>query len=93
MKKFLGTVLILSLLGGSAAVAAPYNYDRGYSRGGNNGALVAGVGLFALAAILATQNRGPAYGYQERYDHRDYDRDGYRGGYGDRGQDRDGRGR
>lgn len=89
MKKLLSAALVLSLLGSSAAFAAPYghgnfggrgNYgghgdfggrrDFGHSdhRGGNDGALIAGVGLFALAAILATsQNHSEPRDYDDDY--------------------------
>lgn len=70
LKKLLGATLALSLLGSSAALAAPYghgdfghrDFGHSYHRGGNDGALMAGVGLFALAAILATsQNHDQSY--------------------------------
>jgi hypothetical protein len=89
MKKLIGAALILSMLGGSAAFAAPaYGNNRGYSdqRHDNSGAVIAGVGLLALAAIFASQNSHDDYGYQGHYqtydrnDHRDY-----RGGYQNRG--------
>jgi hypothetical protein len=94
MKKLIGAALILSLLGGSAAFAAPaYSNNRGYSdqRHDNGGAVMAGVGLLALAAIFASQNNHDDYGYRSDYrhhdqrDYRDYrgyqnDRN-YRGGY------------
>jgi hypothetical protein len=82
--------LALTLLGTSAAVADPWGrhgggwsghgrYDRGY-RHGDNGAGLAiglGIGLFALAAIAASQHD------QDRYDNRGYDnRYGYDNGYG-----------
>ena len=107
MKKLIGAALILSMLGGSAAVAAPaYSNNRGYSdHHDNSGAVVAGVGLLALAAIFASQNNHDDYGYRSDYrhddrgwnDHRDYRHDNrgwgdhrdYRGGYDHR--DFDGR--
>jgi hypothetical protein len=92
MKRLISATLALSLLGVTAASAAPYGYDRGYGydnqyrdsgyRSDNNGAAIAaGVGFLALAAILASQN------------HRDFYSDrGYRGGWhddhGGRGFDR-----
>jgi hypothetical protein len=92
MKRLLSAALALSLLGGSAAVAAPHDhgnqsYNGGYGnrdhgdnyRGhrGNDG--TAGIGIFALAAILASQN-------QDHYYNGWYNHDG---GYnrGDRGYD------
>ena len=93
MKKIIGAALILSMLGGSAAFAAPaYSNNRGYSdHHDNSGAVIAGVGLLALAAIFASQNNHDDYGYRSDYrhddrgwgDHRDY-RD-YRGGYDNHG--------
>ena len=91
MKKIIGAALILSMLGGSAAYAAPaYSNNRGYSdqRHDNSGAVIAGVGLLALAAIFASQSNHDDYGYRSDYrhhDHRDY-RD-YRGGYDNHGSD------
>jgi hypothetical protein len=106
MKKIIGAALILSMLGGSAAFAAPaYGNNRGYSdqRHDNSGAVIAGVGLLALAAIFASQNNHDDYGYRSDYrhdergwgDHRDYRHDdrGWgdhrdnRGGYDHRGFD------
>ena len=104
MKRLISAALALTLLGTSAAVADPWGrhgggwgghgrYDRGY-RHGDNGAGLAiglGIGLFALAAIAASQhdedrydNRG--YGYDNRYGYDNgYGRSygGYRGGYDD----------
>ncbi len=96
MKKLVSMVLALSLLGGSAAVAAPYdhggqgynssygNQDRGdnYRGRDNNGGaeIVAGVGILALAAVLASQHRHHGWhnrddrGYGNQYDQH---RDGY----------------
>jgi hypothetical protein len=97
MKRLLSIALALSLLGGSAAVAAPYGYgNRGYSHGNNNGALFAGLGIVALAAILASRNNNHYRGSYNRYDdNRDY-RGGYGshayGGYGDAGRGFDSRG-
>jgi hypothetical protein len=81
------SLLALTLLGTSAAVADPWgrgrgHYDRGY-RHGDNGAGLAiglGVGLFALAAIAASQHHD-----EDRYDrgYRSYDNGyGYNNGYG-----------
>lgn len=109
MKRLISATLALSLLGGSAAMAAPYeqdghgyhnNYgyrDRSYDRHDNDGAaIVAGVGIAALAVMLASQhhhyrdhdgwyNRDDNYYRDNRGYSRDYDR-GDRGhyyGYGD----------
>ena len=97
MKRILSAALALTLLGSTAAVAAPYGhgsngyshsynnsgsyrgYDRGYRHHNNDGAYVAaGLGIFALAAILASQNNDQRY--DRRYDDR-YNR-GYDDGYG-----------
>ena len=83
MKRLASAVLALSLLGGTAATAAPYDrygsgyggsYDNHYRRhSSNNGAAVAaGVGLLALVAILASQQ------HHRHYHHGWYNRDGYR---------------
>jgi opacity protein-like surface antigen len=71
MKRLISAALALSLLGATAASAAPVNhatqvqYRSERHRGGDNGAAIAaGIGFVALAAILASQNN-----------HRDYDRD------------------
>ncbi len=113
MKRLVSAALALSLLGGSAAVAAPYDhggqgYNNGYGNRGYNGSygnrdrsdyyrgrdnndggrIVAGFGILALAAILASQHRhhynqgwynrdGGRYGYDNGND------GGHRGGYGD----------
>lgn len=116
MKRLISAVLALTLLGGTAAAASPYNhgdvgvgsngyngqaYDSGYrnrdgddryrDRVDNGGAVVAGIGLLTLAAILAAQNqrhyrnnwygRGRGYGYSNRYNDSGYNydrRDAYR---------------
>jgi len=104
MKRLISAALAFSLLGTSVAVADPWgrhggwggrgHYDRGY-RHGDNGAGLAiglGVGLFALAAIAASQHHDEdrydrgygaydnGYGYNNGYG-RGYG--GYRGGYND----------
>ncbi|HKU64535.1 MAG TPA: hypothetical protein VJQ06_05710 [Rhizomicrobium sp.] len=98
MKRLISAALALTLLGTSAAVADPWGrhgggwrghgyHERGY-RHGDNGAGLAiglGIGLFALAAIAASQHD------EDRYDRRGYGYDngygrnygGYRGGYDD----------
>ena len=73
MKRLVSATLALSILGSTAASAASYGYrDQGYNGGyadqyradgyrgrhGNDGsAVVAGIGLLALTAILASQHR------------------------------------
>lgn len=82
MKRLLVTALILSMLGSSAVIAAPYRQDdRGYSRSNNNGAVIAGLSIFALAAILASQNN-----HRTRYSQ--YNR-GFGGGYNTQAYGRD----
>ena len=99
MKRLVSAALALSLLGTTAAVAAPYGngnfYNRDNYRGhgdGNGAAIVAGVGLVTLAAILASQhhhrhwhrgwygNDGYSYGYNGGYGYTNSY--GYNGGYG-----------
>jgi len=84
MKRLISATLALSLLGATAASAAPVNRgtpiqyrEDGYRhRGdGDGAAIAAGVGFLALAAILASQHRD-----HDGWRDRDYDR-----GYGDRG--------
>ena len=105
MKRLISAALALTLIGSTAAVADPYghrggwgggrgHYDRGY-RHGDNGAGLAiglGVGLFALAAIAASQHDEDRYDNRAYgYDNRAYGYDngygngygGYRGGYND----------
>ncbi|HVZ28709.1 MAG TPA: hypothetical protein VG798_08660 [Rhizomicrobium sp.] len=98
MKRLISATLALSLLGATAASAAPayrsgpIAYRDGYHHQVDNGAAIAvGVGFLALLAIMASQDH-----------HRDYDRPdwhsryhddgrGYgidRGGYGDGYPDR-----
>ena len=79
MKRLVSAVLALSLLSGTAAAAAPYERDRGsydshYRRhsSDNGAAVVAGIGLLALVAILASQQR------HRHHHHGWYNRDGYR---------------
>ena len=78
MKRLISAALALTLLGATAASADSYGrggYDRGYGHGGhdNNGALIGlGIGLFALAAIAASQHND-----RDRYDER-----GYQSNYG-----------
>ena len=95
MKRLVSATLALSLLGGTAASAQSFDHgDRGYSngygdqyrggsyrgRGGNDGgAVVAGIGILALAAILASQHR-----HHDRYRDGWYGRDGRNYGYDQR---------
>ena len=98
MKRLISATLALTLLGSTAAMAAPYDHGRGGStnngthgdyrgRSDNSGAIIAGVGLLAIAAILASNShdrydhdyRGYHqgwYNHGNRYDHYGY---GYRG--------------
>ena len=98
MKRLIGAALALSLLGATAASAAPAHgalqqvdyRDHSYRHRdtGNGAAVVAGIGFLALAAILASQNNHDHDGYwrDRDYGYRNYDRDyGYRNydrGYG-----------
>jgi hypothetical protein len=104
MKRFVCAALAIALIGSTAAIADPYDHgnrwagyshqDRGDYRQGDNGAGLAiglGVGLFALAAVAASQ-------HHDRYDNGDYGYgrgnyygqgaygSGYGGGYGSYGR-------
>ena len=88
MKRLISATLALSLLGVTAASAAPYGYDNqyrdsGYRSDNNGAAIAAGVGFLALAAILASQNHRDFYvdrGYRsDWHDNRGYGHDFYRG--------------
>ena len=99
MKNLVSVVLALSLLGGSAAVAAPYDHGgQGYNssyddqvrgdnyrgRDNNGGEIVAGVGILTLAAILASQHRH--HGWHNRDDRGSGHQYGeHRDGYGEGG--------
>jgi hypothetical protein len=100
MKRLISATLALSLLGATAASAAPayrggaIEYRDNYRHDADNGAAIAvGVGFLALLAIMASQDH-----------HRAYDRDDWgrryhgddRGYWNDRGRGdgfHDGRGR
>jgi hypothetical protein len=95
MKKILGVALAGLLLVpavGTAASARPWTNHGGYGyRGGDHtGAYVAaGLGIFALAAILASQHHDRyADRYDDRYDYRPPPPLPPRNGYGP-GADRD----
>lgn len=93
MKRLIGATLALSLLGVTAASAAPYGYDNQYRndayRYDDNGAAVAaGIGFLTLAAILASQNhrdfyvdRGYHGGWHDDHGGRDFDRNHDRHGW------------
>lgn len=81
MKRLVSATLALTLLGGSAAVAAPNDHsgnqdytgsygnsyrDDNYRGHDGGGAIVAGVGILALAAILASQHHHYHYGWYNR---------------------------
>ena len=103
MKRLASVALALSLLSGTAAVAAPTDHgnqgsdggyssqDRGYNnqdrdhRDNNGAAVVAGVGILALAAILASQHRHHD-GWHDRDGgrYRDGNGRGYDSSYGER---------
>ena len=97
MKRLISATLALSLLGATAASAAPVNRaipiqyrDDGYRhRGDDNGpAIAAGVGFLALMAILASQHRDHD-GWRDRgYDQGGWGRRDDDRGYGNGGYDR-----
>ena len=93
MKRLISAALALSLLGATAASAAPAHgplapvdyRDRSYHRhdDGNGAAIAAGIGFLALTAILASQQnheRDGWYANDRNWHDRDWhDRDmGYR---------------
>lgn len=84
MKRLISAALALSLLGATAASAAPVRgptpidyRDHSYRHhdNGNGAAIAAGIGFLALTAILASQNH-------DRDDWYDRDRDYRYRGYG-----------
>jgi hypothetical protein len=100
MKRILSSALALSLFGASAAFADPYDHgyrgDYGYRhyrsyrhRDDNGAAIVAGLGVLALFAVLASQHhdhdgwyeRDRGYYHDDDGYYRSYDRDGYDYGY------------
>jgi len=98
MKRLIGAALALSLLGATAASAAPAHgalqqvdyRDHSYRHrdNGNGAAVVAGIGFLALAAILASQNnhdRDGWYRHDNGWRDRDYGYRPYDQGYGNRG--------
>ena len=93
MKRLISAALALTLLGATAASAAPAHggqlvpvdyRDHSYRHhdDGAGAAIGHGIGLFALGAILASQNNHDHDGWyrHDGYGYRNYDR-----GYGDRG--------
>jgi len=80
MKRLISAALVLSLLGATAASAAPAHAPltpvdyRGYSYrhhdDGNGAAIAAGIGFLALAAILASQHDRDRGGWYDRDDYR-----------------------
>ncbi len=73
MKRLIAASLALSLLGATAASAAPFHhggfggYHNGWHGRGDNGALIGlGVGLFALGAIAAASDHDR---YYDRYEY------------------------
>src|SRR5215469_1995234 len=94
MKRLISAALALSLLGATAASAAPVNgplvpvdyRDHSYRHHDNGAgvAVAAGIGLFALGAILASQNHDRDDGYYRDRDdgYRDYGYRDYDRGYG-----------
>jgi hypothetical protein len=104
MKRFLSAALAFSLIGSTAAFADPYGHGHGYGYGDrdyryrrhndNGAAIVAGLGVLTLAAVLASQHhdrdgwydRDPGYyrgddGYYRDGYARDYDSNGFGYGY------------
>jgi hypothetical protein len=87
MKKLLATALILSMLGASAAVAAPYGtVNRAPHAQDNSGAIVAGIGLLMLGAFLASQNNQREYVAQRTYQDHGWNQDRDNGWNGGRNQ-------
>ena len=95
MKRLISAALALSLLGATAASAAPartqiapVDYRRQSYRhhdNGNGAAIAAGIGFLALAAILASQNnhdRDYGYYHDRNWRDRDYGYRNYDRGYG-----------
>lgn len=92
MKRLIGAALALSLLGATAASAAPvhapfapvdYRYHSyRHHDDGSGAAIAAGIGFLALTAILASQQN------RDRDDWRDRDRDWRDRDYGYRNYDR-----
>jgi hypothetical protein len=98
MKRLISATLALSLLGATAASAAPAYRDTPIAyrdgRADNGAAIAVGVGFLALLAIMASQDHQRAYDRDGRQYH-DGDRgyQNFRGGH-DRGYGfQDGRGR
>jgi hypothetical protein len=96
MKRLISAVLAMSLLGATAASAAPLNHGTQiqyrsdayrHRDNGNGAAIAAGIGFVALAAILASQNNHEPDRWNDRgWDHRDYRYDrGYDRGWDHRG--------
>src|SRR6185312_8835753 len=87
MKRLISAALALSLLGATAASAAPthgpiapvdYRHSYRHHDNGNGAAIAAGIGFLALTAILASQNHDRDWYDRDRdYRYRSYDR-----GYG-----------
>lgn len=95
MKRLISAALALTLLGATAASAAPVrgsfapvDYRDHYRDhdNGNGAAVAAGIGFLALAAILASQNHDrDEWRDRDRDAWRDRDRDWRDRGYGNRG--------